>query len=253
MDTPDPIEYMDAAAAAPAGLAYKRRLLGALAVRPGQTVADLGCGPGTDLGRIAGAAGSGGTVIGVDHDEKMLAEARRRYAHLPNVTITPGDLHDLPLPAASADRARADRVLQHVASPARVIAEARRVLRPGGLLGMAEPDWDTLAVADEDTDVSRRFARYVAGGVRNATIGRDLVRLSAQAGLGIHSAEAVPILFRDFPSADQFLGLTRNTARAVRDGALNSQEAAAWLDRLTAGPVIAGFTVYLVVARHISM
>jgi len=239
---PDHIDYLDAAAGTPAGLDYKRRLLSGLDLRPGHSALDIGCGPGTDLGLLADAVGS---VIGVDHDPGMVSEARRRYAHRPAVTVWSGDAHALPLADAAVDRAKLDRVLQHVADPAAVLAEARRVLRPGGLLAMAEPDWDTLAVADEDVALAREWARFVAGGVRNATIGRQLVRLATEAGLAIRSVDAVPVLFRDFDSAEQILGLRRTTARAVEAGVLPS---GAWLDRLTSQPFLAGFTFYLVVA-----
>lgn len=152
------IAYLDTAAATPAGLHYKRRLLDALDVRPGHTVVDAGCGPGTDLARLADATGDGGAVIGVDHDPLMLDEARRRLANRPHVDLRAGDVARLPLASDSMDRARVDRVLQHVPDPAAAIAELRRVLRPGGRCGMAEPDWHTLAVADEDDETSRGFA-----------------------------------------------------------------------------------------------
>lgn len=156
---PDQISYMDAAAGTAVGLDYKLRFVSVLGVRPGHAVLDIGCGPGTDLGRLADVVGIDGSVVGVDRDPSMLAEAARRLAHRPNVLLHDGDAHDLPLGSASVDRARTDRVLQHVQDPGRVLAEARRVLRPGGVLGMAEPDWDTLAVADEDVQTSRTFAR----------------------------------------------------------------------------------------------
>jgi len=243
---PDRIEYLDAVGGTTVALDYKRRLMSALDLRAGQTVLDIGCGPGADLGRLADAVAPGGSVAGVDNDPAMLAEARRRFAGEPAVSIWAGDAHSLPLGTASVDRARTDRVLQHVADPAGLLAEARRVLRPGGLLGMAEPDWDTLAVADEDVAASRAWARFVAGGVRNATVGRQLVRLAIGAGFAIRSVRAVPVVFRDFADAEQVLGLRRTTARAVQAGVLAS---ASWLERLASGPFLAGFTFYLVVAE----
>jgi ubiquinone/menaquinone biosynthesis C-methylase UbiE len=212
-------------------------------------VLDLGCGPGTDLDRLADAVGGAGSVVGVDRQPRMLAEALRRLAHRPNVTLLLGDLHDLPLPDAGFDRARVDRVLQHVAEPAQALREVRRVLRPGGLFGMAEPDWDTLAVDDEDLDTSRRFARFVAGQVRNPTLGRELPRLCEQAGLRVRNVDPIPVLFRDFAVADQILGLRRNAARAVQAGKLSGANAEPWLRRLSRGPVLAGFTFYLVLAE----
>lgn len=123
------------------------------------------------------------------------------------------------------------------------------MLRPGGVLALAEPDWDTLAVADEDVRTSRRFARFVAGRVRNATIGRDLVRLSAQTGLRVRSVEAIAVVFQDFDTADRILGLRRNSARAVAAGELTHADVQPWLRRLTDGPLLAGFTLYLVTAE----
>jgi ubiquinone/menaquinone biosynthesis C-methylase UbiE len=249
MIAPDPISYMDAAAATAVGRAYKRRLVEMLDIHPGQTVVDLGCGPGTDLARLAAAVGAGGSVIGVDRDPRKLTQARRRLIDRPNVQICDGDLHDLPFAAHSIDRARTDRVLQHVEDPARVLAEIARVLRPGGLVALAEPDWDTLAVADEDVDTSRRYAAFTAAGVHNATIGRDAARLCAAVGLRVRSIEPIAVLYRDFDTADRILGLRRISERAVAAGQLDEAAARAWVARQASGPVVAGHTFYLVVAE----
>jgi ubiquinone/menaquinone biosynthesis C-methylase UbiE len=249
MAAPDPIAYMDAAASTAVGMDYKQRFAASLDVWPGQTVLDVGCGPGTDLARLADAVGGEGSVIGVDREDRMLEEARRRMTDRPNVELLLGDVLDLPIPDGGIDRARTDRVLQHVADPARAVEEVRRVLRPGGLFGMAEPDWDTLAVADQDLDTSRQFARFVAGRVRNPTMGRELVRLCVRAGFRIRSVEPIAVLFRDFATADEILGLRRNSARAVQAGAMSESDAGSWLQRLAHGPVVAGFTFYLIVAE----
>ena len=249
VSVPDQVAYMDAAASTAVGMDYKQRLLASLDVRPGQTVTDIGCGPGTDLARLADAVGSEGSVIGVDRELRMLEEARRRLADRPNVEFRLGDIHTLPAPDGSVDRARVDRVVQHVTDPVKAVQEVRRVLRPGGLFGMAEPDWDTLAVADQDLDTSRQFARFVAGQVRNATIGRELVRLCVRAGFRIRSVDPVAVLFRDFDTADEILGLRRNAARAVQAGKMSEGDAEPWLERFVRGPVVAGFTFFLVVAE----
>jgi ubiquinone/menaquinone biosynthesis C-methylase UbiE len=247
---PDQIAYLDAAASTPVGVDYKRRLVASLDVRPGQTVTDLGCGPGTDLGGLADAVGEDGSVIGVDQEPRMLDEARRRLADRPNVTFLPGDVHHLPLAVGSVDRARMDRVLQHVADPGKAMREVRRVLRPGGFFGLAEPDWDTLAIDDLDLETSRVFTRYVSGKTRTGTIGRQLPRLATAAGLSVSTVEAHCVVFREFDAAEQVLGLRRNAVRAVQAGRLSPASAGAWLDRLAGGEFLASFTFYTVTARR---
>ncbi|MGN9908843.1 methyltransferase domain-containing protein [Phytohabitans sp. LJ34] len=245
---PDHVEYLDAAAATAAGRGYKRRFLEALDVRPGQVVLDVGCGPGTDLVRLSGAVGEAGSVVGVDRDPAMVEHARRRASGHRNVEVRRGDVHALPCADACADRVRTDRVLQHVEDPARAVAELRRVLRPGGLAGMAELDWDTLAVDDSDVETSRAVSRFMAGRVRNAVVGRQLPRLAAAAGLAVFDVDASVVVFRDFGTADQVLGLRRNVIRAVQAGVLGQRAAEDWAHRTVSGPFLATLTLFTVVA-----
>jgi ubiquinone/menaquinone biosynthesis C-methylase UbiE len=246
--TPDHVEYLDAAAGTAVGRTYKQRFLDALDVHVGHVVLDVGCGPGTDLGRLADAVGSRGSVIGIDHDPVMVERARERMAAYRNVEVRAGDVHALALADACVDRARVDRVLQHVSDPAQALAELRRVLRPNGVLGMAEPDWDTLVVDDVDVETSRAFARFMAGQVRNSVVGRQLSRLAAEACFTVRTLDASPVVFRDFDAAEQILGLRRSTVRAVQADALKQAAARNWLDRLASGQFLACFTLFTVTA-----
>ena len=229
-----PTPYLDLVAATRPARSYKHELLKALCIGAGDHVLDLGCGPATDLAALAEEVGASGRVIGVDQDPAMVATARARIAVYPNVEVREADAHHLPLDAATIDRARADRVLMHVADPSAVLAELRRVLRPGGLLALAEPDWDTLAVDHPDLDLSRAFTRYIAQRVnRNQAIGRQLPRLTAHAGFTIRTVRNEAAALTDFNVAETILGLRRNTDRAIAAGYLTPAGGRAWLDHLT--------------------
>lgn len=229
-----PTPYLDAVAATAIGRSYKRDLLAALAVEPGHRVLDVGCGPGTDLAALAAATGPTGAVFGVDQDPEMVATARARMADRPWVRVLQADAHRLPFEDGGLDRARADRVVMHVAEPAGVLAEFRRVLRPGGLLTLAEPDWDTLAVDHPDLAVSRAFTRYIAERVtRNQAMGRRLPRLAVEAGFVLRAVDNAAAVFTDFEAAETILGLRRNTERAVAAGYLTEEDAGAWLEHLS--------------------
>jgi ubiquinone/menaquinone biosynthesis C-methylase UbiE len=248
--TPEPIVYLDRVAATDLGRSYKSRMLDELHVRPGQTVLDLGCGPGTDLDALADAATATGTVIGIDHDQAAVDVAGERTARQSTVSVRLGDLHDLALPDDTVDRARTDRVLQHVADPVQALREACRVLRPGGRLVMGEPDWDTLTVDHPDDDLSRAYTRYVTDKVvRNARIGRQLARLATDIGFTVPAVVPVTPVFRDAHAADEILGLGRTTQRAVAAGYLTEEAGRRWLDHLTNGPFFAAMTFYIIVAE----
>jgi ubiquinone/menaquinone biosynthesis C-methylase UbiE len=243
------VEYLDAAARSRAGRSYKRRLLEELRLEPGMVIADVGCGPGADIGSMAELVAPGGRVIGLDSNPEMVDVAQRRYAMNSIVDVRPGDAHQLELETASVDRARTDRILQHVDDPQAVVCELARIVRPGGLVGMAEPDWDTLVIDDEQIETSRAFSRFLAGRVRNPDIGRRLPRLANQAGLTARQIIVNPVVFDDFGSAEQLLGLRRNTERAVEEGSLPEADAAKWLARLESGAFFATFALVMVVAQ----
>ncbi|MCP2334983.1 methyltransferase domain-containing protein [Actinomadura rupiterrae] len=238
------VPYLDGVAASVPGRTYKQRAVDLLDLGPGMDAVDLGCGPGTDLAALADAVGADGTVVGIDRDDAMLATARDRTAGRPWVTLRHGDLHELPLDDAGADRAHTDRVLQHVADPARALAEIRRVLRPGGRVVLAEPDWDALLVDTPDPAAGRGLARFVTTEVvRNATIGRSLARLCAEAGLDVVTVEAHAAVFRDVETAERILGVRRNFARAVRAGYVDAEPD-------LSGPFLASALIFLTVAER---
>ncbi len=101
-------------------------LLQAAGVKSGMRLLDVACGPGV---ASAQAAAMGARVTGVDFSPEMIAEARRRH---PAIAFETGDAEALPFPDASFDAVIANFGIHHVERPERAIAEARRVLVPGG-------------------------------------------------------------------------------------------------------------------------
>jgi hypothetical protein len=124
------------------------------------------------------------------------------------------------------------------------------VARPGAVIGLAEPDWDTLVIDAEDLDTSRAFTRYTTTrAVRNATIGRRLARLAEQSGFTVRAVEATTPVFRDAHLADRILGLGRNTRKAIAAGDMDDHLCRAWFASLSSGPFLASFSLFTVVAH----
>lgn len=94
---------------------------------------DLGTGTGRVLEVLAPHVGRG---VGIDLSREMLAVARANLdrAELRHCMVRQGDITQVPLPAAVADVVTIHQVLHYAAEPALVVAEAARILRPGGLV-----------------------------------------------------------------------------------------------------------------------
>jgi ArsR family transcriptional regulator len=99
------------------------------------TIGDLGCGTGQVAAALAPFVAR---VVAVDRSGEMLQAARRRVRDLSNVEVRRGSLETLPLADAELDAATLILVLHHVSDPAVVLAEAARVLKPGGRLLIAD-------------------------------------------------------------------------------------------------------------------
>lgn len=109
-------------------------------VQPGQTVLDVGSGPGADALAAGRRVGPAGRVIGVDMTEAMLARARQAAAEegLDNVEFRQGDAELLPVEDSSVDWVISNCVVNLVPDKNRVFSEIHRVLRPGGRFSITD-------------------------------------------------------------------------------------------------------------------
>ncbi|HNT74456.1 MAG TPA: methyltransferase domain-containing protein [Anaerolineae bacterium] len=120
-------------------------------LRPGETVLELGPGPGAFTLDAAQRVGPAGKVIAVDIQPEMIAQvqARVQAAGVTNVDTHVANAYELPLEDASVDRAYLITVLPEIPDPVRALCEIYRVLKPGGVVSMTEefldPDYPLRA------------------------------------------------------------------------------------------------------------
>jgi SAM-dependent methyltransferase len=154
--------------------------VGHLALRPGETVLDLGSGPGLDALLAARQVGPKGRVIGVDMTPEMLARARATAARAgaAQVEFRQGRLEALPVADASVDAVTSNCVVNLVPDKAAVFREVARVLRPGGRAVIA----DIVLERPLPEAVAKDVLAW-CGCVAGAALRLDYFRLVEQAGL----------------------------------------------------------------------
>ena len=153
----------------------------------GETVLDLGSGAGADVLISARRVGPAGRAIGLDMTDEMLALARANAAAagVENAEFLKGYLEEIPLPEASVDVVISNCVINLAADKRIVLAEAARVLRPGGRFAVSD------VIADEGMDEATRadmaqWTGCIAGALTEAEF------RAALAGAGFIDVEIRP-------------------------------------------------------------
>lgn len=157
-------------------------------LRPGLRLLELGCGTGAITRAVAPLLAPGGQVVGVDRQPAQLATAARQAALLgvDNVSFVPGDAAALDLPMTGFDGAYCRFLLEHVSSPAAVLSEMSRLVKPGGWVCAME--WENgCCVIHPDLAAVREVWRAVYAAQRalggEPEIARRLYGLFTGAGL----------------------------------------------------------------------
>src|SRR4051794_34055097 len=121
-------------------------------LRPGMTVLDCGCGPGSMTIEIAERV-SPGQVVGIDLDPGQCAQAQALATArgVVNVRFEPADVYALPSPAATFDAVFSHALVTHLSEPVRALAESRRVLKPDGVLAVSANDYDASVASPTGT------------------------------------------------------------------------------------------------------
>jgi len=188
----------------------------------GETVLDLGSGAGADVLISARRVGSTGRVIGLDMTDEMLdlARANSARAGLTNVRWLKGFMEDIPLPGASVDVVISNCVINLAVDKRRVLAEAARVLRPGGRLAVsdviADPELDEATRAD-----MRQWTGCIAGALteiefRAGLAAAGLVDIEIRVTHRVHASAGSAIIRARKPDAAGATPENRDGDRAVR-------------------------------------
>ena len=233
-------------------------MLDRIGVASGAQCIDLGCGAMGILGPLSRRAGPPGRVVGVDSDAKQLAGARELVADtgLSNVEIVERDAYRTELPGQMFDLVHVRFVFAPVGRDDELLREMLRLVRPGGVIAIQEPDasswtclpphpsWDRLKGA-----ILAAFAR--GGGDFNA--GRRLYTMLRTAGLEDVTVRAA---VQALPGGHPYLRLPVQFAASLRGRILDAglmspselDAAVAECEQIAAAPDTCGLTFTVVQA-----
>jgi SAM-dependent methyltransferase len=167
-------------------------------LRPGEIVLDLGSGGGLDVLLSARRVAPGGIAYGLDGSPDMLtlARANATQAGVTNARFLNGRIENIPLPDRQIDVIISNCVINLSADKERVLAEAFRVLRPGGRMGISDMIADEGLDQDQLADAEQRVG--CVSGTLTVPAYRRMLRaagfdgvtiiLTQAAGGGVHSA-----------------------------------------------------------------
>ncbi len=165
-------------------------------LRPGMRLLDVGCGPGSITVGLAEAVGADGEAVGVDLSAAMIDAARALAAErgVTNVGYDIADACALPFEDMTFDAAFSHALLQHLPDPLMAVREMHRVLKPGGVIGIADADLSGSLIHPSTPSLQQSLELMIAlrrhdGGTPDA--GRRLRELLHDAGFPNTAASVI--------------------------------------------------------------
>jgi SAM-dependent methyltransferase len=201
-------------------IALRERSYELLHARPGDWIVDVGCGTGNVVSELTERSLK---VTGVDVSEQMVMRARNRF---PACEFWLAAAESLPFSDHSVQGYRAERTYEHIVDPSAALAEARRVLAPGGRLVLVCAAGGMWAVDSEDQALNDTILRALPESVANPWMGQRSRALLLDAGFIDVGVEVQTVVFTRFDHAG---GLRSAARKAVANGAVSSDEADGWL------------------------
>jgi SAM-dependent methyltransferase len=237
--------YLDGVAELPTVLAYKAAVLDILDPNRGDRVLDVGCGLGDDVVQLARRVGPAGRVIALDYSRAMVELTSDRLEPGSPVSGVVGDARRLPFPDRLFDGCRSDKVLQHIDSPARAVTEMARVIREGGRVVIAEPDWRTFTVTAPVPEVGAVLGRYACDSIAAGWIGSAVGELLEEAGMDEVNVVRHRLVAEDLPTADRLFRVRDFVEGAGREGLMRPDQGLAWIEAAAAASEAGAFTAHL--------
>ena len=199
----------------------------------GESVLDVGSGPGFLAESVADAVGTSGRVVGVDISDDLVARSQRRN-NRSWLTFYTGDATALDEPDTAYDAVVCTQVAEYIPDVDAVLSEVRRVLKPGGRFVIVATDWDGVIWHSGSPERMSRIMRSWEAHCAHPRLPRHLMNHLVKAGLEFQRASAFPILNLTWSDDGYSKGLSALIRAFVSSqGGIDAETSSSWYHELS--------------------
>lgn len=202
-----------------------------LALQPGESVMDVGAGPGLLALEMAGDVAPTGQVIALDPSADMRTLAEQRCGDTSIISVVDGDAVDLPTGDDSLDAIVATQVYEYVPDIAAAIANAHRALKAGGRLLVLDTDWASAVITTSDPDRMQTVLNAWRGHFIHPDLPGRLPKLMQDAGFTLTYAGGTPVVNTSLEPGQYATDMVSTIAKfAQRRGGVAPAACEGWLN-----------------------
>lgn len=227
----DYVQYVEKLTADPFFRMIKQHTYRLMNVSPGANLLDVGCGAGDDVLEMAELVGETGFVAGIDYSQAMIDSATDKAKNSKRrgqLSFRQADCYQLPYADGTFDACRSDRVFQHLEHPERALSEMLRVLKPGGIIVITDPDQGSVTLDSSDQELTARIICTLGQAGLNPYSGRRLRGQFLKAGLSDVRIWPYTMLFHDLSLLRASVNMQQALNRLAMAGIITKEEGQSW-------------------------
>jgi ubiquinone/menaquinone biosynthesis C-methylase UbiE len=188
-------------------------------------IIDLGCGTGFDVINIAGLVNADVKVVGIDHDPEMINRAEASSVNMPRAEFILCEADAIPYGDSSIAGMRAERLIQHLEEPEKVIREVFRVLKQGDPFLIIETDWRSLSLYDKNVEIEEKLNQYLTKKkVNNGAAARKLTSYLENNNFRNIQMEIIPFVVKSLKEANEYLWIGHILKEMLEKKYIDQQE-----------------------------